>query len=99
MHFELRSFSIVLLFCFFFFLFFFFFVSLFRQKLVNLLLKQMGRLKRIVGRCSKKLHLFSEWQRCCCLTFLDLLSFRPESVIPSAGEVNLSMLSLLVSAR
>ena len=58
---------------------------------------QMDRLKRIVGRCSKKLHLFFDWQKYCSLTFLDLLSFRPESVIPSAGEVN--MLSLLKSAR
>lgn len=60
---------------------------------------QMGRLKRIAGRCSKKLHLFFDWQKCCCLTFLDLLSFGPESVAPSAGEVNLSMLTLLESAR
>ena len=64
---------------------------------MNLLVVQMDRLKRIVGRCSKKLHLFFDWQKYCSLTFLDLLSFRPESVIPSAGEVN--MLSLLKSAR
>ena len=65
---------------------------------MNLLVVQMDRLKRIVGRCSKKLHLFFNWQKYCSLTFLDLLSFvRPESVIPSAGEVN--MLSLLKSAR